>query len=124
MKKRAVRWGITAGIGATAIAVTAMTFPVFAGTAMSTNSSWFIKMQSFMSQAFTPQQRQQFMESSAMQDLHNSPAMQQAMQQQNFGQMRAVMNSDQTLKDQIGAQNVARMNQMMGQLQGETPSGK
>lgn len=122
MKRLATRLGITAGIGATAIAVTAMTFPVFAG--VSTDSSWFTKMQSFMSQAFTSQQRQQFMESSAMQELHKSPAMQQAMQQRDFGQMQALMNSDQALKDQIGAQNVARMNQMMGQLRGETPSGK
>ena len=122
MKRLATRLGITAGIGATAIAVTAMTFPVFAG--VSTDSSWFTKMQSFMSQAFTSQQRQQFMGSSAMQELHNSPAMQQSMQQRDFGQMQALMNSDQALKDQIGAQNVARMNQMMGQLRGETPSGK
>jgi len=54
------------------------------------------------------------MNSSAMQSLRNSPAMQSG----DFGRMQSLMNSDQELKAQIGAQNAAKMNQMMGQLQG------
>ncbi|MHB1404490.1 MAG: hypothetical protein ACYCV0_02740 [Desulfitobacteriaceae bacterium] len=54
-----------------------------------------------------------------MQELHNSPDMQQAMQSQDFGRMQALMNSDRELKAEIGAENVAKMNQMMGQLNGQ-----
>ncbi|KJR47333.1 hypothetical protein UF75_2325 [Desulfosporosinus sp. I2] len=38
--------------------------------------------------------------------------------------MQSLMNSDQELKKEIGAQNVSKMNQMMGQLQGTSQSGR
>lgn len=53
-----------------------------------------------------------------MHNLHNSPEMQQAMQDQDFDRMQSLMNLDQQPKKEIGAQNVGKMNQMMGQLQG------
>ncbi|MCF8565927.1 hypothetical protein LLE49_14470 [Alicyclobacillus tolerans] len=124
MKAKLGKLGIAAGIGTAVIAVGAMTLPAFAATTPNSNESWLAKMQSFMSQTFTPQQRQQFMSSSAMQELHNSSAMQRDMQQHDFGKMESLMNSDQQLKQQIGAENVAKMNQMMGQLQGLYQSGK
>lgn len=124
MKTKLGKLGIAAGIGTAVIAIGALTLPAFAATTPNSDGSWLAKMQSVMSQTFTPQQRQQFMSSSAMQELHNSPEMQQAMQQQDFGKMESLMNSDQRLKQEFGAQNVAKMNQMMGQLQGMVQSGK
>lgn len=124
MKTKLGKLGIAAGIGTAVIAVGAMTLPAFAATTPGSNESWFARMQSLMSQTFTPQQHQQFMSSSAMLALHNSPEMQQAMQQHDFGKMESLMNSDQQLKKEIGAQNVAKMNQMMGQLQGMYQSSK
>ena len=87
-----------------------------------TGTGWAAQMRTLMNQTFTPAQQQQFMNSSAMQSLHNSPEMQEAMQSGDFGSMQSLMNSDQEVKSQIGAQNVAKMNQMMGQLQGSNMS--
>ncbi|QQE78423.1 hypothetical protein [Alicyclobacillus sp. SO9] len=112
-----------AGIGVIAL-VGAMTLPAFANTTMNSSGSWGAEMRSFMSQTFSPQQQQQFMSSSAMQELRNSPDMQQAMKEQDFGRMESLMNSDQALKKDIGANNVAKMNQLMGQLKGMYQSGK
>ena len=122
MKKLRSKLGVA--VGAAVIAVGLMALPVLADTTSDSNGTWFAKMQTLMSQTFTPEQHQQFMSSPAMQDLHNSPEMQQAMQEQDFGRMQSLMNSDQKLKKEIGAQNVGKMNQMMGQLQGMYQSGR
>ena len=122
MEKLKVKLGIAAGTAVLAVGLTAL--PALASTPSSDNGSFFSKMQTLMSQTFTPQQRQQFMSAPAMQSLHNSPDMQQAMQDQDFGRMQSLMNSDPELKKEIGAQNVGQMNQMMGQLQGAYQSGK
>ncbi len=105
-------------VGTAVIAVGLIAIPALADTASNSDGSWFSKMQTLMSQTFTTEQQQQFMSSPAMQGLHNSPAMQEAMQEQDFGRMQSLMNSNQELKKEIGAQNVGKMNQMMGQLQG------
>ena len=123
MEKKLVKLSITAGIGTAVLAVSALAFPAFAATVHNSNESWVTKMQSLMSQTFSTQQSQQWMNSPVMQQLHNSSAMQQAMQQHDFGKMEALMNSDQQLKQQIGAQNIAAMNQMMEQLQAQYQSG-
>ena len=112
---------LVAIIGATALALGLTVLPALADT---TGSNWFSQMQSLMYQTFTPAQQQQIMNSSAMQNLHNSSSMQQAMSNGDFGKMQSLMNSDQELKQQIGANNVAKMNQMMGQLQGMYSSAR
>lgn len=122
MKKFKSKIGIV--VGTAVIAVGLMAIPALADTNSNSNGSWFAKMQTLMNQTFTPKQHQQFMSSPAMQQLHNSPEMQQAMQEQDFGRMQSLMNSDQELKKEIGAQNVGKMNQMMGQLRGTSQSGR
>ena len=107
---------IAAVLGTTVVALSLMALPALADNG--TGSGWFTQMRTSMNQIFTPAQQQQFMNSSAMQALHNSPDMQQAMQSGEFGRMQSLMNSDQELKAQIGPENVAKMNQMMGQFQG------
>ena len=92
--------------------------------ANTTGTNWFGQMRNMMNQTFTPEQQQQFMNSSAMQELHNSSEMQQAMEDGDFGKIQFLMNSDQELKAQIGPENVAKMSQMMGQLQGMMRSEK
>lgn len=102
-------------VGTAVLAVGLMALPALADTSSNPIGSWFANMQTLMSQTFTPEQHQEFMSSPAMQELHNSPEMQQAMQEQDFGRMQSLMNEDQELKKEIGAQNVGKMNQMMGQ---------
>lgn len=109
-------------LGTAIVALGVMAIPALASSGGSGN--WFSQMHTLMNQTFTPAQQQQFMNSSAMQDLHNSQAMQDAMQNQDFGKMQSLMNSDQALKQQIGPDNVGKMNQMMGQLQGQYQSLK
>lgn len=116
--------GIATGAGIGVIALGAMALPAFANTSMNASGSWGAEMRSFMSQTFSSQQQQQFMSSAAMQELRNSPDMQKAMKDQNLGRMESLMNSDQALKKDIGANNVAKMNQLMGQLKGMYQSGK
>lgn len=122
MKNVKTKLGVA--VGTAVIAVGLIALPALANTTSNSNGSWIARMQSLMSQTFTPGQQQQFMSSPAMQQLHNSSAMQQAMQEHNYGQMQSLMNSDQELKKEIGAQNVGKMNQMMGQLQGMYQSSK
>lgn len=103
-------------IGTTVVALGLMVLPALANTSGTNN--WFTQMRTLMNQTFTPAQQQQFMSSKAMQDLHNSSTMQQAMKDGNIAEMQSLMNSDQALKAQIGSENIDKMNQMMGQLQG------
>ncbi|CAA7601582.1 Hypothetical protein DEACI_2249 [Acididesulfobacillus acetoxydans] len=119
MKNFKTKLGVVVGTAVIGMGVIAL--PAMANT--SSNGSWFTRMHTLMNQTFTPAQQEQFMSSPAMQQLHDSSAMQQAMQDQNYGEMQSLMNSDQTLKKEIGAQNVGKMNQMMGQLQGNNQSG-
>lgn len=55
------------------------------------------------------------MNSTSMQNLHNSSSMQNAMQTGDGKTMQNLMNSDTTLKAQIGQDNLDKMNQFMSQ---------
>lgn len=115
---------IVAIVGTSLLAVGLVAYPALADTSKGLGSGWFSQMQILMNQNFTSAEQQEFMSSQAMQELHNSPDMQQAMQSQDFGRMQALMNSDRELKAEIGAENVAKMNQMMGQLNGQFKSSR
>ncbi|MDI6879664.1 MAG: hypothetical protein QMC95_14530 [Desulfitobacteriaceae bacterium] len=105
---------LTAIVGTAVVAVGLMALPAFAGTAQGQGNGWFGQMRSAMNQTFSPAQQQQFMSSPAMQSLHNSPAMQQAMQDGDVSTMQGLMNSDPALKAQIGQENIDKMNGFMG----------
>ena len=103
----------------TAIAVTAtlavglMALPALAGTTQQLGSGWAGQMQGFMQQTFSPGQHQTFMNSTDMQNLHNSEGMQNAMQTGDVKAMQDFMNSDPNVKAQIGQDNLDKMNQFM-----------
>lgn len=102
-----------------AIAVTAtlavglMALPALAGTTQQLGSGWAGQMQGFMQQTFSPGQHQTLMNSAAMKNLHNSEEMQNAMQTGDIKEMQDLMNSDPNVKDQIGQDNLDKMNQFM-----------
>jgi hypothetical protein len=106
---------ITAILGAATLAVGLMALPALAGTTQGQGSGWFGQMQNFMQQTFTPAQHQALMNSSAMQNLHNSVGMQKAMQTGDVKAMQDLMNSDPNVKTQIGQDNLSKMNQLMSQ---------
>lgn len=110
--------------GSSVIAIGLMALPALAAgtTPAGLGNNWFTQMQNFMNQNFTPAEHQQIMNSSAMQSLHHSPAMQQAMQSGNISSMQEIMNSDSALKNQIGAQNLAKMNQLMNNYKNTAPT--
>ncbi|AFM39614.1 hypothetical protein Desaci_0549 [Desulfosporosinus acidiphilus SJ4] len=114
---------ITAIVGTATLAVGLMALPALAGTTQGQENGWFGQMQNFMQQTFTPAQHQALMNSSAMQNLHNSAAMQKAMQTGDVKSMQDLMNSDPAVKTQIGQDNLNKMNQFMSQFQGNMMSG-
>lgn len=92
------------------VATGLLAIPALADTQDNSDSNWFGKMQSFMSQTFTPGQHQQIMNSTAMQNLHNSPQMQQAMQSGDVSKMQEIMNSDPQIKAQLGQETLDKIN--------------
>ncbi|WP_088226661.1 hypothetical protein [Desulfosporosinus sp. FKB] len=114
---------ITAIVGTATLAVGLMALPALAGTAQGQDNGWFGQMQNFMQQTFTPAQHQALMNSSGMQNLHNSAAMQKAMETGDVSTMQGLMNSDPAVKAQIGQDNLNKMNQFMSQAQGNRMSG-
>ncbi|MGC7870865.1 hypothetical protein ACPUYX_04955 [Desulfosporosinus sp. SYSU MS00001] len=114
---------ITAIVGMATLAVGLMALPAFAGTTQGQDNGWFSQMQNFMQQTFTPAQHQALMNSSAMQNLHNSADMQKAMETGDVSSMQGLMNSDPAVKAQIGQDNLNKMNQFMSQAQGNRMSG-
>ena len=104
---------IMAVVGTATLAVGIMALPALAGTNQQQGNSWFGQMQAFMQNSFSPQQHQAIMNSQAMQNLHNSTAMQKAMQEGDITAMQNLMNSDQAVKAQFGQDNLAKMNQFM-----------
>ncbi|MDQ7093490.1 hypothetical protein REC12_07805 [Desulfosporosinus sp. PR] len=114
---------IVAIIGTTAMAISLMALPVLAGTAPGQGNGWVNQMQSFMQQTFSPGQHQTLMNSPAMQNIHNSAAMQQAMQTGDVETMQDLMNSDTNLKAYMGEENLNKMNQFMSQFGGKTIKG-
>ena len=110
---------ITAILGTATLAVGLMALPVLARTDQQQGNGWFGQMQGFMQKTFSPEQHQIFMNSTAMQNLHNSPGMQNAMQTGDVKAMQEIMNSDPTVKAQIGEDNLDKMNQFMSNSGGK-----
>ena len=104
---------VTAIVGTATLAVGLMAFPVLAGTNQQQGNGWVGQMQGFMQKTFSPGQHQIIMNSTAMQNLRNSPGMQKAMQTGDVKTMQEIMNSDPTVKAQIGQDNFDNMNQFM-----------
>ncbi|KJR47306.1 hypothetical protein UF75_2298 [Desulfosporosinus sp. I2] len=109
---------ITAIVGTATLAVGLMALPALAGTTQQQGNGWFGQMQGFMQQTFSPEQHQTLMNSTAMQNLHNSAGMQDAMQTGNVKAMQDLMNSDPNVKAQMGQENLDKMNQFMSQSGG------
>lgn len=104
---------VTAIIGTATLAVGLMAFPVLAETTGQQENGWFGQMQGYMQKTFSPEQHQALMNSTEMQNLHNSQGMQNAMQTGDVGKMQAFMNSDTGVKAQMGQDNLDKMNQFM-----------
>ena len=123
---------ITAIVGTATLALGLMALPVLAGTEQQQGNGWVGQMQGFMQQTFSPGQHQTLMNSTAMQNLHNSEAMQKVMQTGDIKAMQELMNSDPTVKSQMGQGNLDKMNQfmsnsggnMMTNRSGDTNSGR
>ena len=109
---------IMAIIGTTTLAVGVLALPALAGTTSQQGSGWVGQMQGFMQQTFSPGQYQTFMNSTAMQNFHNSAGMQKAMQAGDVKAMQGLMNSDPNVNAQIGQDNLNKMNQFMSQSRG------
>ena len=104
---------ITAILGTATLAVGLMALPVFAGTDQQQGNEWFGQMQGFMQKTFSSEQHQTLMNSTAMQNLHNSEGIQKAMQTGDVKAMQDLMNSDPNVKAQMGQDNIDKMNQFM-----------
>jgi len=88
---------ITAIVGTATLAIGLMALPALAQTTRQQGSAWFGKMQGYMN-------------STEMQNLHNSQVMQDAMQTGDIQKMQELMNSDPAVKAQMGQENLDRMN--------------
>jgi len=104
---------VMAIIGAATLAVGVMAFPVLAGTDQQKENGWVGQMQGFMQNTFSPGQHQTLMNSTAMQNLRYSSAMQNAMQTGDVKQNQEIMNSDLVVKNQLGQDNLDQMKQFM-----------
>ena len=103
----------TAIVGTATLAVGLMALPVLAGTAQQQGNGIVGQMQGFMQQTFSTGQHQTLMNSTAMQNVHNSAGMQNAMETGDVKVMQELMNSDPAVKAQIGQDNLDKMNQFM-----------
>ena len=97
---------ITVILGTATLAVGLMALPAVAGTDQEQGNGWFGQMQGFMQKTFSPEQHQTLMNSTAMQNLHNSSEMQDAMQTGDVKGMQELMNSDPQIKVQMGQDNL------------------
>lgn len=104
---------ITLIAGTAIVAVGLMALPAIAGTTQQEGNGWFGQMQGFMQNTFSPEQHQTLMNSTDMQNLHNSRGMQNAMETGDFEVMQDLMNSDPNVKAQMGQENLDKMNQFM-----------
>ena len=109
---------VTAIIGTATLAIGLMALPVLAGPNLLPGNGWFGQMQGYMQKNFSPEQHQALMNSNEMQNLHNSQAMQDAMQTGNVEKMQKIMNSDPTVKVQMGQDNLDKMNEFMSNSNG------
>lgn len=92
------------GLGITVVPVLAQSDQV---------SGWFNHMQAAMGQYFTPQEQQSIKSPQAMQELHNSPDMQKAMQNSDVMTMQELMSSNQELKNELDQDTMDKMDNMM-----------
>ncbi|HBW39130.1 MAG TPA: hypothetical protein DEF89_29425 [Desulfosporosinus sp.] len=113
---------MTVIVGTATLAVGLIALPALAGTTQQQGSGWMGQMQGFMQQTFSPGQHQTLMDSTAMQDLHNSTGMQNAMQTGDVKAMQDLMNSDPNVKAQMGQDNLDKMNQFMNNYGGNMMS--
>lgn len=109
---------ITAVVGTATLAIGLMALPALAGTNQQQGNGWVGQMQNFMQQTFSPGQHQAIMNSSTMQNLHNSDAMQKAMQSGDVKAMQDLMNADPDVKAELGQDTLNKMNQFMSQYGG------
>lgn len=114
---------VTAIIGTATLAIGLMALPVLAGTNQQPGSGWFGQMQGYMQKTFSPEQHQALMNSTAMQNLRNSSGMQNAMQTGDVKAMQEIMNSDPSVKAQIGQDNLDKMSQFMSNSGGNMMNG-
>ncbi|HBV85343.1 hypothetical protein [Desulfosporosinus sp. BICA1-9] len=104
---------ITVIAGTAILAVGLMAIPAIAGTTQQEGKGWFGQMQGFMQNTFSSEQHQTLMNSTTMQNLHNSEGMQNAMETGDVKAMQDLMNSDPNVKAQMGQDNLDKMNQFM-----------
>ncbi|GAB6155896.1 hypothetical protein JCM17380_46480 [Desulfosporosinus burensis] len=103
---------ITVILGTATLAVGIMAIPTLAGTDLQ-GTGWYDQMPGFMQKNFSLEQHQTLMNSSEMQNLHNSQGMQDAMQTGDIKKMQELMNSDPAIKAQMGQDNLDKMNEFM-----------
>jgi len=111
MKK--INMKVTAIIATAALAIALMALPALADTTQEQGSGWYGQMQGYMQKTFKPEQHQGLMNSTKMQNLHNSEGMQKAMQTGDGEQMQELMNLDPAVKAQMGQENLDKMNGFM-----------
>lgn len=104
---------VTVIIGTATLAVGLMALPALAETTQQQGNGLFGRMQGFMQKTFSPEQHQALMNSTEMQNLHNSQGMQEAMQTGDVKKMQELMNSDPAVKAQMGQENLDKMNEFM-----------
>jgi hypothetical protein len=106
----------TAAILASAVLATALiAIPVLATTSNVEGDSFFSQMQSFM----TSEKHLEIMNTSAMQNLHNSEAMKEAMKNGDVAKMQEAMNLNSEVKAILGEETLNQMNTFM-QENGQT----
>ena len=104
---------VTAIIGAATLAVGLMALPALAETSQQQGNGWFGQMQGYMQRNFSSEQHQALMNSTEMQELHNSQGMREARQSGDVQKMQELMNSDPAIKARIGQENLDKMNEFM-----------
>jgi len=88
-------------------------------------NGWVGQTQGIMQNTFSPGQHQTLMNSTAMQNLANSSGMQNAMKTGDVKAMQELMNSDPSVKAQLGQENLDKMNQFISNSSGNMmASGK
>lgn len=118
---------VTVVLGSALLVTGLAAIPTFAATSDEGKQNLFGQMQSYMSQTFAPGQHQEIMNSSVMQDLHNSDAMQEAMRTGDITKMQEAMNSNPEVKALLGEETLKEMNQFMeenGSAMGQMMQGQ
>ncbi|MBC2722946.1 hypothetical protein [Desulfosporosinus sp.] len=107
--KKIISKKLIAILGSAVLATGLIAIPAFAGTSNDEGQNLFGQMRSFMASS----QSHEIMDSSAMQNLHNSEAMQEAMQTGDIDRMQEAMNPNPEVKAFLGEETLNQMNQFM-----------